>query len=598
MRWKFVESSQTCVAVHRSPSRPGYRLTGLALIFLLTVQGCSVFVGDSTTAVSPTTTEEQQKKPAEDALPPKPFGEDTLYNLLVGELAVYDRDLATAAASYQHEAQITRDSAIAERAAKLTRYLRDERAAVEMAELWYELEPTDPRAADNLADLYSRINRPLQALDVLEAQHNLGHSARFGLLRNSNFSSDTELNEVIDRLAVLSKDKKHENFSLIFTHTLLLQKSGQTEAALEQLHALDRFESDPVQLALIESQLLSELERHREAVQVLARAKKKFPQEKRISIAHARKLTKVDLPEAEEALAALLVDDGDDKDLLMTHALVAAENKNFEESRNSLEKLLALGQSTSFAHYNLGLIAHQQQELETALTHYEKVGPGKHLLPATQKIIEILQSRKQIQAARDLLSVLRDRYPRIADTLWSYEAHLLSENNEHEAAYQVLSDAILRFPQAHQLRMERSYVSEKLNRIDLVEQDLRYVLEREPNDPNALNALGYILADRTNRYVEARDLIEKAVALLPDNAAVIDSLGWVLYKQGEIEQAIQHLERAFDMIADDEVAAHLIEVHWQNNSPGAARKVYKKIRKATEQTPKVDATLERLNIEF
>jgi len=598
MRWKSVESSQTCVADQRQASRPGYGLTGLALIFLLTLQSCSIFVGDKPTAVSPTSSEVERKTPAEDEPPPKPFDEDTLYNLLVGELAVYDRDLATAAASYQHEAQLTRDSAVAERAAKLTRYLRDQRAAIEMAELWYELEPADPRAADNLADLYSRVNRPIAALDVLEAQHKRGQSARFGLLRNSKFASDTELNEVINRLAVLTNDKKHDNFSLIFTHTLLLQKSGQTEAALEQLHALERFESDPIQLALIESQLLSELERHKEAVQVLARAKKKFPQEKRIAIAHARKLTKVDLPKAEQALAALLVDDGKDKDLLMTHALVAAENKNFEAASSSLQELLSLGQSTSFAHYNLGLIAQQQQELETALTHYEKVGRGKHLLPATQKIIEILQSRKQIQAARDLLSGLRDKYPRIAGTLWSYEAHLLTENSEYKAAHQVLSDAILRFPQQHQLRMERSYISEKLNRIDLVEQDLRYVLEREPNDPNALNALGYVLADRTTRYIEARDLIERAIKLLPDNAAVIDSLGWVMYKQGEIEQAIRHLERAFDMIADDEVAAHLIEVHWHNNNPGAARKVYKKIRKATEQTPKVDATLERLNIDF
>ena len=137
------------------------------------------------------------ESPVSEELPSKPFSEDTLYNLLVGELAVHDRNLATAAANYHHEAQLTRDIGVTARAAKLTRYLRDEQAAIEMGELWYELEPDSQSAADNLADLYAKTNRPLQALDVLEEQQRKGHKARFGLLRNSKFNTKSELEESI-----------------------------------------------------------------------------------------------------------------------------------------------------------------------------------------------------------------------------------------------------------------------------------------------------------------------------------------------------------------------------------------------------------------
>ncbi len=580
------------------PVSPGKTCTLLLLALL--GPGCSIFT-DTGKKPAPEITEApplQEEVSKESDLPPKPFAEETLYNLLVGELAVYDRDLATAAESYRREAINTRDIAVTERAARLTRYLRDEAAAIEMAELWYELAPQSTRAADNLADLYARANRPIEALDILQAQFESGQPAKFGLLRNTSFGSKATLDEALARLAELDEGHSHNNFSLVFTRTLLLQKSGQTEAALQQLKRLKRFESEPAQLALIESQLLSELEKHREAAEVLEKARKKSPDDRRLAVAHARKLTKFDLPAAEEELTALLDDSPEDIELLMTHALVAAENANFDAARASLNKLLALKQKASFAHFNLGLIARQQEDLDTALTHFEKVDQGQHYLSAIDNIVEILAQRGQITEAREYLASVRARFPMLAPTAWSYEARLLADNQQAEKALRVLSTALLQFPEQHHLRMQRSYISDSLGRTDLAEQDLRYVLEREPNNPDALNALGYILADRTTRYTEARELIEKAIALVPENAAIIDSLGWVMYKQGDAKGAIEQLEKAFSIMPEDEVAAHLVEVYWQNSQPSAARKIYNKLRKLTKEHPKLDETMQRLDIRF
>ena len=353
-----------------------------------------------------------------------------------------------------------------------------------------------------------------------------------------------------------------------------------------------------MQLALIESQLLSELEKHQKAADVLAKARKKFPDEKRLAVAYARKLTKVDLPAAERELAALLVTDDDDSELLMTHALVAAENKQFAAARNSLQRLISLNSKTSFAWYNLGLVAQQEDKLDEALNYFEKVKQGQHLPSAIDKIIEILTARQQIEEAQTYLASIRSQYPMLAPTAWGYEARILDDNGQTEDALRVLNAAILQFPQQHRLRMQRSYISDNLGNIQQAESDLRYVLEREPNNPEALNALGYILADRTTRYTEARDLIEKAMKLMPGSAAITDSLGWVLYKQGDIQGAIEKLEQALDITLDDEIAAHLIEVYWLSDQHGAARKTYRRLRKEITEHPKVDKTLERLNISF
>ncbi|NNC55170.1 MAG: tetratricopeptide repeat protein [Pseudomonadales bacterium] len=139
-------------------------------------------------------------------------------------------------------------------------------------------------------------------------------------------------------------------------------------------------------------------------------------------------------------------------------------------------------------------------------------------------------------------------------------------------------------------------LSEKLDELDLVERDLRYVLDREPNNPIALNALGYILADRTTRYTEALQLIEKALALKPGDPAIMDSLGWVQFKLGRNQEALQNLQRAYEIFPDDEIAAHLIEVHWSMQQLRDAKAVYKSIRKQHDEHPLSDKTMQRLQL--
>ncbi|MBT8149714.1 MAG: tetratricopeptide repeat protein, partial [Gammaproteobacteria bacterium] len=527
------------------------------------------------------------------------FSPDTLYNLLVGELAVYNRDIETAARNYYREAINTRDPQIAARAAQLARYLRDAHTAMEMAALWHEVDPLNNRAAENLADMYARTNQPLRALSILEQQMQAGEKPGFGILRNSDLPKGSEqLAQVINELERLSGQDRSNNFSLLFTHALLLQKNGNNAEALAQIHNLRRFDGDPVQLAIIEAQLQSELGKHKAAVKVLRKALRKNPDERSLKVAYARKLTQTDLPLAEKIFAELLQETPNDVTLLKSHGLIAAENKHYAAAQNSLHRLLQNNRETSFAQYNLGLIEEARDDKTLALGHYQKVQPGDYYLPATKKIVVLLAGQQQMDQARDYLATLRVNHPQQSPLFWKLEAELNRDTGDMGEALQVLGRAISQHPNNINLRLERSLIAEKLNDLALVEHDLRFVLNLDPDNVIALNALGYVLADRTDRYDEALELIEKAIALKPDDAAIMDSLGWVQFKLGQTTLAQHNLEKAYAEFPDDEIAAHLIELYWSIEEQRSARKIYRSIRKHTDDHPKVDAVMQRLQIRF
>jgi len=530
--------------------------------------------------------------------PSKPIEPATLLNLLIGEMAVHERDIDLASEKYISEAQLTRDPAVAARAARLARYQRNPDAALAMAKLWYEVAPDDENALANYADMLARIDQPLAAIDILEQQLALAQPANFGVLRNSAFRRDANsLQQTINRLAKLDHHA-HQNFSLVLSYTLLLQKNGQTQAALLQVKKLRQFESDPIQLAVLESRLLGELDRHREGAAALEKALLEYPDERRLKLPYAQLLANFDVVAAEKQFSELLIATPDDTKLLISHALTALENKSLSAAQQSLLKLISLNRHRDFAYYNLGVIEQHNKAFDTALQQFKNVGQGKYFLPATQSVIDIFIEREEVPIALEYIDQLKSTLPLQAPVFWMLEAQTFERIGNREQAHAVLTAAISAFPEQQALRVERSNLSVKLDKIELAEIDLRFALQKDPQNPMLLNALGYTLADRTNRYIEALDLIEKAIALLPEDPAIRDSLGWVQFKLGDLDAAEKNLLKAYDAIAEDEVAAHLIELYWTIGDKRSARKIYKNIHKESEQHPIVDSTLKRLNINF
>jgi tetratricopeptide (TPR) repeat protein len=187
---------------------------------------------------------------------------------------------------------------------------------------------------------------------------------------------------------------------------------------------------------------------------------------------------------------------------------------------------------------------------------------GSLYLDARIRIVALLAERDRMDEARNLLSALRAELPDQHKRLYQVEGEILRGAGEGEEAIRVLGVALEAFPGDFDLLYLRAMTAETLGQIDSVEDDLHAILERDPANVDALNALGYILADRTDRYEEAYVYIQRALALNPQSNAILDSMGWVLYRLGDYKGAIKYLRHSLEIKQDHEVSAHLGEVLW------------------------------------
>ena len=159
---------------------------------------------------------------------------------------------------------------------------------------------------------------------------------------------------------------------------------------------------------------------------------------------------------------------------------------------------------------------------------------------------------------------------------------MLREANENRAAFEVLEKGLERLPNHPDLLYDFAMAAEKVERMDLLEANLKKVIQLKPDHAHAYNALGYSLADRNERLSEARELIEKALKMAPDDAMIIDSMGWVMYRLGDLQRAAELLMRAYALMPDAEIGAHLGEVLWKQGRVAEAERVW---REATARAP-------------
>ena len=530
--------------------------------------------------------------------PTRPFSEQTLYNLLIAELATHEQNFPLAIEKYLIEAQSTLDSGLASHATRLSLYGRDIKAALSSAQLWLQIEPDSEKAAAIYADLLTQSGEALHALDVLESQYSYGRMPNYGVLSQTTLpAANRQLIALLDRLAPLA-EQHPDHTELIFTYALLLQQNEQYSEALATLDTVRDLQANLSQAALLRAQLLEKLFDAKTAAKSLSKAIKKQPEERALRLYRAKLLTRFDLEAAEKAFAYLLEDAPNNINLLFSHAVVAHENKHYETARRGFETLISHNQRNTISHYYLGQIAEQQGESNVAIARYRQVKAGKYFMPATQRLINLQAEQGQLLEARRYLASLRIAIPLQAPNFWALEASLLKAHGQAEEARELLNLAIERFPEQLLLRLERALMSEQLNDFATTESDLRFILSRDPDNVTALNALGYSLSNRVGRYKEALVLVEKAFALRPDDPAIIDSLGWAQYRLGQFDTATKHLESAFEQFPDDEVAAHLIEVYWVNNEKSKARSLIRQFKKQSSDTPKVDEAINRLGISW
>ena len=297
------------------------------------------------------------------------------------------------------------------------------------------------------------------------------------------------------------------------------------------------------------------------------------PGNNKLRLQYAQLLTRSSMSAAREQFEILSAQSPGNGDLLFSLALINRETGNTEEATSYLQQMLDQDLRSDEAHYYMGRILEDDGDFEGAIAHYMEVEDGRDFIAANSRIGRILIATDQGDQNHAYLNSLRIKYPQRKEQLYGLEVEMLTRAGNLNGAMAVLNVALRDMPESTTLRYTRSMLGEQRNDLDLMESDLREIILQEPDNATALNALGYTLANRTERYAEAFALISRALELQPEEPAILDSMGWILYRQGKYSESVEYLSRAYAKFPDPEVAAHLGEALWASGDTATALSV-------------------------
>jgi tetratricopeptide (TPR) repeat protein len=508
---------------------------------------------------------------------------DLVYSVLVGEVAAQRSDQRMAFTHYLHAARLARDPELAALAARAALALGDADAGQRAVELWQELAPESVKARQlaayvqieagdreaalaalrdlvrltpehkepymQAAQLLARIEDPrerLSLMQVLVADAPDDADAQFALATLAAAAEDGALaREAAERAAALRPEWNEPRLFMV----QLLVAAGDRDAAAALLDGYLSTAGDDRELKLLRAQLHIDAEEYEPALAVFDELLRQEPQQ---------------------------------PDVLFTAAVLALEVEQLEQARAHLLRLEQMGQRGDDVAFLLGQLEERSGNRGAALGWYAKVD-GPNATDAAVRIARLHAAGGDVSRARDMLQQLRDQLPDELVTLYLIEGEMLRDNGADQQAMAVYDHALGQLPDDVDLRYARAMVAVALDRIDLLELDLRHIIAQDPAHADALNALGYTLADRTDRLQEARGYIEKALALKPEEPAIKDSMGWVLYRMGDPIAAEPYLRDALETVFDPEIAAHLGEVLWALGRRDEARAIWDR---ALEADPK------------
>lgn len=529
--------------------------------------------------------------------PVRAFPTQTLYALLAAETAGIRGDIDFALRQYLEQARTTGDPGVISRAAHIAEYAGDDTALAELGQLWVEREPEDPQARELAAAGLARQGRLLEALPhaVFLLEQGSGQSIRL-LTGSAARRPQTERDALLaayDELAPAFPDSP----DLLFGRALLRWQAGGVEEARKLAERAVALQPDNPAGHLLFAQLLEESGLSAQAFEHLERVLPRYPEDTRLSRAYVHMLLgRRDFARAVARLESQVTAYPDNAVLRFGLALAYRGADRPEAAREQLTMLVEDPELSGDAYFQLGQLADSDGHVERAIQYYRRV-QGEHWLAATARAARLLADSGELAAARRYLARLRATHQEQLSTLFQIEAELLMHRGEYRDAQELLDAGLEEIPGSIELLYSRSLAHEKLGDIAAVEADLRAILAMDADNASALNALGYSLANHTDRYEEAQHLIERALALAPNDAAIIDSLGWVLYRRGQHERALVELRRAAALLPDPEVAAHLGEVLWVMGEREQARSVWAEALERFPDDRMIRETMQRLQVD-
>ncbi|WP_295607406.1 tetratricopeptide repeat protein [uncultured Lamprocystis sp.] len=513
----------------------------------------------SNTAPAPVVAAPQvESRPRRDSL-----DAELVYAVLVAEVAARRGNLTMAFTHFLHAAQLARDAKMAELAVRAAIGDQDDTGAGRAVALWLELAPESLGAHQIAAllriksgDREGALTHLTRVIRLAGADGESGYLLAAGIVGRAGSASE----RVSLMRALVDLDASNPDAQ----QALAMVAAGSDEnviAADAARRALElRPGWDTPRLFLVKL-LLSEGKRG-EARKQLEAFVAATPEDQGLRMLYAQFLVEEkEFSGAREVFATLLEARPKAPDVLFAAGVLSLELDDLDAARGYLTRLYQTGERRDEASFYLGQIEERAAHPDAAIDWYGKT-QGENLIDAQIRIAVLRAKAGEVERAREIVQQLRDQIPDDAPMLYLAEAEILDQIDREDLVMQVYNAGLAAFPDDADLLYGRAMYAVKRNRLDLAEPDLRRIIERNPGHADALNALGYTLADRTDRYQEALGYIERALKLKPDEPAILDSVGWVNFKLGNHDVALEFLTKALGAMKDGEIAAHLGEVLW------------------------------------
>jgi tetratricopeptide (TPR) repeat protein len=528
----------------------------------------------------------------------RPIPAPTLYSLLVAEMAGQRQRYDVALFHYLDQARKTRDPNVAERALRIAQYVGASSFAAEASAIWLDVEPDDPGAVQAAAQVALGQKEFGRSLELYTRFYDMTGVAQFDFYAAALLPNDeTVRSEQLTALEALSTSYPKQG-NLLYGQALLLQSLGQDNDAIERIDQALKYDSGLLPAGVQKARILARNNRVEEAIDWLDDLLNDHPDNKQLAVLRARMLLQLgDIAEARDAFSDINAQYPNDQQIILSLALLEEELENYDAAKPLLRELLSKGDKQSEASYYLGRIAANENDPDLALNYYRQISDGREFLPAQLAAAQLLNDEQGVDAAISYLEERRDTYPQYAGQLRRLESDLLIKAGREKDAFESVSSALAAEPEDTNLRYTRAMLAERLGDMALLEQDLRRIIDQNPDHAEALNALGYSLANKTDRLDEAEPLIERAIELQPDNPAIIDSLGWLYFRQGKLNEAGPLLLDAWNRMNDHEIAAHLGEWYWVTGDTESARDIWAQGLDMTPDSDVINETLLRLGVD-
>lgn len=514
-----------------------------------------------------------------------PPSSPSLYKILAAEIALDREHPETALENYIAAARETQDPQIASRATQIALAVSSLENALEPAIIWATSAPNDLEAQMTAAALYLRLDRIADAIPYLTKTETLQPEEAFQyyMILYRQFQEEKDSERILKALEQLTQNEKNAVGAPLALAEIYLSQN-KNEAALQLCErVLAHAPHSPTGIQLYTETLLRT--RSKEAAKsYLDRTMKTESTSPLLAQYYAQFLYDHQYPkEARAEIEKIIRDNTLTPEEYLQFARLSMQAQWFDLAKKILLKTRTVDDDRDLSHYFLARTAEMQHNNQEAIEWFKQVLTGPFHVLSQVRASVLLTEEKKYNEALQLLAQAQPSDAAESKQILLTTIDVLNQAQRYSDSLATLELALINNPDDLDLRYARSLIADTLNNIPLAESDLRAILAIEPNHLDALNALGYILTNRTHRYPEAEQYLRQALKLSPNNPSVLDSMGWLYYKTGRYRESVELLQKAHDIQPDAEVAAHLGEVLWQMKDFEGAKRVW---NQALQQHPK------------